>query len=147
MNYKSELAINIGIKSLWNILDDRQLKVKWTTNFIQSELISGEEKAVDAVYKIQFLEKGKNIIMIEKIIASKPFAYKELQLESKGQMTSIIKYTLEELDLNTTKLICQTQTNFHNGLIAFLSPWMRKSMLKRQNQDLMKLKTVAESTN
>ncbi len=145
MNYKTSVIIEAPREKVWQFMSNPKNTIRWQPNFVKHEHLTGEKGADGSTYKQYYQEKGRKIIIIETIVTRRQPEYVEIKLDSKGMMTSKVKNTLTELDNGSCELVCQVNTNFHNALMSFLSPFMKKNFIKRQNHHFSLLKKEVEN--
>ena len=142
MKLSTSITINESIEKVWDIFMDESKMKLWMSHLENFETIKGQPGKVGSQFKVKFNENGRETIFLEKVTAVKPnelYAFKmihnalesdvEVRLTTKNGQTQLSQL----VDMKAKKLSWK-----------FLLPLMKGQMIKRQNQDLQKLKALIE---
>jgi uncharacterized membrane protein len=141
---QNTVVINKPIKEVWSFFQNPDNLPLWLGGFQKYEHVSGTPGAVGSVTKHYFLERGKELILEEKIleiISEKKFSS---SLDS-SMMTNIVTNYFNDLANGKTEYSLSSDVQFKGFLWKQIGPLMKGEFKKRQENDLQKLKQVLES--
>ncbi len=143
MKLTSEIVINRPAKMIWDFINDPAYFSLWQKGYESTVQISGTPGVAGAKAQHVFMENGKKFIFTEEVLESSPEEHISVVLDH-PVMTYAIKTSLIPNEDSTTVQMTNDVT-----LKAFsfkiLAPFLKKNFLKRQDEDLKKLKSVLES--
>ena len=143
MNLISSIVVNRPRNMVWDLMNDARLFPLWQKGYESTVQIKGSPGEEGAQAQHVYKENGKEFMFTEEVLESMPPSRIKVLLES-NVMSYEVETELKESSGGTEI----TMTN-HAVMKAFsfriLSPLLRKSFQKRQDEDLVRLKKLAES--
>ncbi len=140
---KVTITINQPIETVWDKLMDPDNLKFWLTGFVSAEHISGDQGKTGSVSKLKFLEKGKEIEVIETAVLVKPNQQYTIK------MTSITFDTDTDIRLisfgSRTEMIQTVQFFPKQFFMKLLMPLIKGAMKKRMENELIRFKNFIET--
>ncbi|NND08679.1 MAG: SRPBCC family protein [Saprospiraceae bacterium] len=143
ISIKVTVTVNAPVEKVWEIFMDPAYLKHWLTGFISVEHLSGTLGHEGSTSKLKFLERGRELEVIEKVLHLNPLqqysfsmqsdaieSLADVRFVSRGQMTEIIQ---------------AVQYSPQGFLMKLLMPFMKGAMKKRMTNDLSNLKAFIES--
>ncbi len=128
---------------VWDLMNDPRLFPMWQKGYESTVQIKGSPGEEGAQAQHIYKENGKEFTFTENVLESEPPGRIRITLES-----DVMSYETETV-LNETDSSTQITMSSNAIMKAFsfrvLSPLLRKSFQKRQDEDLLRLKQLAES--
>ena len=143
MKLISSIQIEASPQKVWEIMNDPRLFSQWQKGYESTVQLKGEPGREGAKAQHVFLENGKKFTFEETVETSSPPAHITVTLDH-PVMTYRIKTQLEESNAGTRVLI-ENLATMKAFSFKVLSPFLRKSFQKRQDEDLTRLKSLVES--
>ena len=141
---QTTVIINKPIKVVWEFfIDPGNLKL-WLSGFQRFEHISGTPGTAGAKAKHYFLERGKELVLDEEIIAVIPEKKFAGTLSSPMMVNTITNY-FNDLGNDQTEYSLSSDIQFKGFLWKQIGPLMRGEFKKRKEKDLQTLKRVLEN--
>ena len=144
---EATVTINKSAKDVWEYMDNPDNMPKWLDNFVRYEHISGEMGATGSRGKHYYNERGREFVMDEEIVESRPYEYMEMNLSSKPMDMKVWNY-LKSPDDNTTELRAIAE---FTRVSAFMKLMMTLFMSNKKAQathdkQIKKLKELIEAS-
>ncbi|MBP7184858.1 MAG: SRPBCC family protein [Saprospiraceae bacterium] len=141
-----ETSVEIGQPPsvVYDFINDEENLSLWVSNFVSTEHLKGEDGEVGSSYKHMYEENGRPYEMIEEIIELVKDEKISLRLSSDENTIDIINNLISKASGKATLLkvvLIYSPKNIFNAIKLFL---FRNSMLKRSQEDLLKLKQAIE---
>lgn len=144
INYESEVTVNKPAKEVWAVMQDESKLDQWITGYKRSEVISGAAGTVGAVSNVYVEDQGQETVMQETITGLTPNKRMAMDFSIPDMMDMEYEMLLDEVD-GKTVLTSKTLTT---GAGLFTKPMialMKGAMIKQEDINMNKLKTVIES--
>jgi len=141
---QTTVIINKPIKVVWEFfINPGNLKL-WLGGFQRFEHISGTPGTAGAKAKHYFLERGKELVLDEEIIAVIPEKKFAGTLSSPMMVNTVTNY-FNDLGNDQTEYSLSSDIQFKGFLWKQIGPLMRGEFKKRKEKDLQTLKQVLEN--
>ena len=140
---QNTVIINKPIKEVWSFFQNPDNLPLWLAGFQKYELVSGAAGTVGSITKHYFLERGKELILEEKILEIIPEKKFASSLDS-SMMTNTVTNYFNDLGNGQTECSLSSDVQFKGFLWKQLGPLMKREFKKRQENDLQKLRQVLE---
>lgn len=143
MKVENTVEISKPPSEVYEFLMDEENLSLWVTNFIKLERLDGEEGEIGSTSKHIYNENGRTIEFIEEITANEPGKLFKGVLRNKN-MEIIISNELFPLADNSTRLVVVSDIYPQNLLYKIMTFLSKRSIIKRQQEDLRRLKEAIE---
>ena len=140
---QTQIDVNRPVEEAWTKFNDESKLGDWLTGFKELETVSGEPLTVGSVHKMTFVERGKDLVMMETVTAVKENEEFSFELDH-ARMRSDVSVTFEP----TADGLRITQTSDVAGkgvLWKVMVAVMRPFMNKRQKEQFDSLKRMIEA--
>lgn len=144
MTIISRVSIRRSVKEVWTFFDNPANLPLWLTGFKRFEPICGTQGEVGAKAKHVYEERGRTIEMIEEITLKEKYQRFHGTLDHQS-MRSVIETEFIEIDATHTQMTATVHVTFHTFLFKLMMPLMKGVFQKRQDGDLIKLKSCVEA--
>jgi uncharacterized membrane protein len=143
MKVENTVEISKPPSDVYEFLVDEENLSLWIKNFIKLERLEGEEGEVGSTSKHIYNENGKTIEFIEEITAKETGKLFKGVLRNR-QVEIKISNELFLLADNSTRLVVVSEFYPQNLIIKIVTFFSKKSIIKRQQDDLQRLKEAIE---
>ncbi|MFT5168400.1 MAG: putative membrane protein [Saprospiraceae bacterium] len=143
MKVENTVEISKPPSDVYEFLVDEENLSLWIKNFIKLERLEGEEGEVGSTSKHIYNENGKTIEFIEEITAKETGKLFKGVLRNR-QVEIKISNELFLLADNSTRLVVVSEFYPQNLIIKIVTFFSKKSIIKRQRDDLQRLKEAIE---
>ena len=143
VSIKVTITINATAEKVWVIFMNPDYLKHWLTNFISIEHLSGKKGDVGSESKLKFLERGKEMEVIEKVLQVVPneqYSFKMLN----EKMETLVNVRLISLG-QRTDIIQIVQFTPKGIFMKLMMPLLKGLMKKRISKEFQKLKDVIEN--
>ena len=142
MKLTTSITINSEASKVWTIFTNPKQMPLWMSNFHSIETIEGEAEAVGSIHKVTFKENGKLTTFTEKVTNVRKHELYAFTMEH----PALESHVVVRLKSSNGKTLLSQEVNMKAKKLSWklLLPLMKKQMLKRQNGDFEKLKSLAE---
>ena len=143
---KVETKVEIGKppSEVYEFLMDEENLTLWIKNFVKLERLEGEEGEVGSTSRHVYNENGRTVEFIEEITAIKEGRLMQSIIRNKN-MEIEIRNELFPVEDHSTQLVVTSDLRPLNLVFRILTFFSRKSIAKRQNEDLDRLKNAIEA--
>jgi uncharacterized membrane protein len=140
---KVTVTVNAPVEKVWNDFMNPDNLKHWLTGFVSIEHMSGVIGNPGSTSKMKFIERGKEMQIIEKVLQVKPMQQYSfnMQHESVDNLVDVRFVSIGQL----TEIIQAVQFSPKGILMKLIMPLMKGAMKKRMTDDLKKLKEFIES--
>ena len=142
---KVTITINQPVETVWDKLMNPDNLQYWLTGFVSAEHISGEYGKTGSVSKLKFVERGKQMEVIETAVLVKP------NQQYTSNMTSTPFDVHTDIRLisfgNRTEMIQTAQYFPKQLLMKLLMPLIKGAMKKRMENELIRFKKFVEGNS
>ncbi len=140
---KVTLTINETVERIWELFMNPDNLKHWLTGFGSVEHIKGRVGEIGSVSKLKFMERGKEMEIMETVLDSKPnqrytFSMKHTTFETETDV-HFISFG------NFTEMIQTVQFSPKGFFMKLLGPLIKGSMKNRMAKELMAFKKFVES--
>ncbi|MDZ7342034.1 MAG: SRPBCC family protein [candidate division KSB1 bacterium] len=143
--FDSKIAIDKPIHEVYHAFLDRQRMKHWLSGFQTIELLHGTNNAVGSRYKLTMLENGHEICLDQEITVNDENQEFAFTMEHET-MTSHSRVRFIPLNNHATEVWLTVEIHGKGRLWKFIIPTMVPLIQKRQETDLLKFKTMLESS-
>ena len=140
---ETSIQIKASAERVWGVFTNSELTSQWLTGLKSSETISGRPLEVGSKHRMVFDEKGKDMVLIETVTnvqENREYAFSM----SHESMSSLNKVQLFEND-GQTEILQSVEIKPRSFMFKLFMPFMKGTMKKRMNGDLVKLKNLIEN--
>jgi len=143
MKLISSINISQPRDVVWEIMNDPKLFSQWQKGYESTVILDGVPGQKGARARHIYMENGKKFRFSEEVLESTPPSNIIVTLDS-DVMKYHIHTELNETD-NGTIVSMKNDATMKAFSFRVLSPFLRKSFQKRQDEDLQRLKKLVES--
>jgi uncharacterized membrane protein len=143
MNFTNRIIINKPIVEVWNFYDNIDNMGKWLSGFQKFEHVSGIHGHPGAKGRHYYHEKGRTIILNEEILERQKYHQLKGKL-SDSNMDYIFDTRFTDLHDGRTEMITFSDFTFKTLPMKLMTPFIKRSIRKRQDTDFRKLKNAIE---
>lgn len=143
MKIRTEVVIDAGPKAVWQIFDNPDNMKKWQPTLKSFRTISGEQGQPGAISELIYDENGREVRMIEHVTERRePHFMAGTYASDWGK--AIVVNQFEDLGDGRTRWVAWWN-HTSRGFMRLLSPFMKRSMARRIDDDLQRFKLMVES--
>ena len=143
MKIRSEVIIDAEPKTVWRMLDNPDNLKKWQPTLKSVRLISGARGQPGAISELIYDENGREVRMIEHLTERREPHFMAGSYASDWGKAIVVNH-FEDVGKGRTRWVAwwnQTPRGFRR----FLSPFMKRSLAKRIDDDLQRFKLMVET--
>lgn len=144
MRITTNIIIKKPATEVWTYFNDSENMANWLTGFIRVKHMSGEKGEIGAVSKHYYDNKGREVVMVEKITEMEEYKHLASVLIHHS-MDVLMEINFTDLGDGTTQLKSTNDIQFKMFALKVLAPFLKKSFQKRQDGDMAKLKELIEA--
>lgn len=144
MKVETKIEINKPPSDVFDFMMDEENLSLWIKNFVKLERLQGEDGQVGSTSRHVYNENGKTIEFVEEITAIEKGRLMESVLRNKN-MEILIRNTMEASESQSTKLFVYSELRPLNLFYKMLTIFSKKKIVKRQQEDIERLKNAIES--
>lgn len=140
---KITVTINAPVEKVWGIFMNQDYLKHWLPGFVSIEHLDGQIGKKGSTSKMKFIERGKELEIIEKVLLVNPMQQYSFVLQHEGlnTLTDMRFISIGEV----TEIIQAVQFSPKGIFMKLIMPLMKGVMKKRMTNDLKKLKEFIES--
>jgi len=143
MKIRSEVIIDATLKEIWRIFDNPDNMTKWQPTLKSFRTIEGEQGQPGAISELIYEENGREFRMIEHVTERRePYFMAGTYASDWG--TAIVVNQFEDVGMGRTRWVAWWNHR-SRGFMRFLSPFMKRSMANRLDDDMQRFKLMVES--
>lgn len=143
MKSQTQVLIDADRETVWRAFNNPDNMNRWQPTLKSFAHKSGEPGQTGAVSELVYDEKGREIIMTERITERRDPDFLAGRYESNWGTTIIVNH-FEKVGDGQTRWISYSRHSF-KGVMRFLAIFMRKSICKRLDDDMQRFKLLVES--
>lgn len=143
MKLRTEVIIDADRRTVWRLFDNPDNMPRWQPTLKSFKRVEGEAGQPGAVSELIYDENGREIRMIECVTERREPDFMAGSYASDFG-TAIIVNHFEEVSDDQTRWVAYWNYTF-KGFFRLLSPFFRRSMQKRLDDDLQRFKLFVES--
>ncbi|MBT8088356.1 MAG: SRPBCC family protein [Gammaproteobacteria bacterium] len=143
MKLKTEVVIDADRATVWRLFDDTGNLHRWQPTLKSCKHQSGQPGEPDAVAKLVYDEKGREIVLTETITARRQPDFLAGTYESKWGAAVVVNQFEETAD-GRTRWTAFWNHSFR-GVMKFMALFARKSIIERTEGDAQRFKLFVES--
>ena len=140
---KVSITINQAVETVWDKLMNPDNLKFWLTGFVSVEHVSGESGKTGAISKLKFMERGKEMEVMETVTAIKS------NQQYSFTMTSTAFNAETDIRLisfgTRTEMIQTVQFFPKQFMMKLLMPLLKRTMKKRMENELIRFKNFVEN--
>lgn len=143
MKIRTEVVIDADPKTVWRAFDNPDNLQKWQPTLRSFRTISGEPGQPGAVSELLYDENGREIRVMECLTERRePHFMAGSYASDRGK--AIVVNQFEDLGDGRTRWVAWWN-HVSRGIFRLLSPFMKRSMAKRIDDDLQRFKLMVET--
>ena len=143
MKAKFEVIVDADRRTVWEAFDNPDNMPKWQPTLKSFTHKSGTPGEVGAVTELVYDENGRELVISEIVSERRQPDFMAGIYTTKGSKSVIVNY-FETVNDNQTRWVSHANHNF-SGFMKLMSPFFRKSICKRTENDLQRFKLLVES--
>ena len=143
MKIRTEVVIDADQKTVWRMFDNPDNLKKWQPTLKSVRTVSGEPGQPGAVSELVYEERGREIRMMEFLTERREPHFMAGTYASDHGKAIVVNQFEDVGDGRTRWTAWWNHTS--RGLLRLLSPFMKRSMAKRLDDDLQRFKLMVET--
>ncbi len=140
---KVTVTVNAPVEKVWDIFMNPANLKHWLTGFVSIEHLSGTIGQVGSISKMTFIEHGRQLEIIEKVLhlnSLQQYSF-SMQSDTIDSLTDVRFVSIGQI----TEIIQAVQYSPNGFLMKIFMPFLKGKMKKRMTDDLSNLKAFIES--
>lgn len=139
---KVTVTVNAPAQRVWEFFMNPDYLKNWLTGFVSVEQLSGKPGEPGSTSKLRFMERGKQMEVIEKVLRVETGQQYSFQMAHEGLdiLTDVRFVSLGQL----TEIIQAVQFSPRGIFMKIMMPFIKGEMKRRMGKDLQKLKEFIE---
>ena len=140
---KVTVTVNSPVEKVWDIFMNPDHLKHWLPGFVSIEHLDGSIGQKGSSSKIKFIERGKELEVIEKVLFVNPMQQYsfDMQHETFNTLTDVRFISIGQV----TEILQAVQFSPKGIFMKLMMPLMKGEMKKRMSSDLKSLKEFIES--
>ncbi|MCA6073560.1 SRPBCC family protein [Fulvivirga sedimenti] len=143
MKLISEIVINKPASQIWDFINNPAYFALWQKGYESTVQISGSPGVEGSTAQHVYIENGKKFTFTEEVLKTEPPESISVVLDHPVMSYAITTTLTPHQDITNVKM--SNQVTLKAFSFKVLAPFLKKTFLKRQDEDLSRLKTVLES--
>jgi len=142
---KVTVTVNASLEKVWDIFMNPGYLKNWLTGFVSIEHLDGTIGNKGSLSKMLFLEHGKGVEIIEKVLFINPMQQYSFEMQHQNISTLVDVHFISIGQV--TEIIQAVQFTPKGIFMKLIMPLLRGTMKNRMANDLKNLKVFIESKN
>ena len=143
ISIKVTVTVNAPVEKVWDIFMNPTYLKHWLTGFRSVEHLDGIIGQVGSTNKLTFLERGRALEVIEKVLHLNPLQQYSFSMHS-DTLDALADVRFVSIG-QITEVIQAVQYSPKGFVMKLLMPFMKGAMKRRMTNDLSNLKAFIES--
>jgi uncharacterized protein YndB with AHSA1/START domain len=142
---KVTVTVNASVDKVWDIFMNPDYLKHWLQGLVSIEHLNGPHGKKGSTSKMKFMERGKELEIIEKVLLVNPMQQYSFDMQHQG-LSTLADVRFVSIG-HVTEIIQAVQFSPKGIFMKLMMPFMKGAMEKRMTNDLKKLKEFIESKN
>ena len=143
MKAKFEVIVDADRNAVWDAFDNPGNIPKWQPTLKSFTHKSGTPGEVGSITELVYDENGRELVMSETITERRQPDFMAGIYATKGSKSLIVNY-FETVEGNKTRWVSHANHSF-SGFMKLVSPFIRKTICDRTENDMQRFKLLVES--
>ncbi len=144
VTYETRIEIEKSLELVYDVISDHSVIHQWLTGLKEVKPLNDLLNEPGAKFQYLFKENGREVVFEEELLSIEPPFQFSYRLESK-QILMEAQTRLRSIDGGGTEVLMLNEVRPKGLVMRLLLPLLKRSMIRRQLNDLRSLKRLIES--